>query len=268
MKSETTKRDQSVSDIDLALCRATVYSALALGFRTPTDESIARIIEPENSAALAAAAACIDFDGEKNLVEIIDALAQAGRAAAPSLSASYIAAFGHNAGGSVAPYETEYGNEALFQQPQELGDLMGFYRAFGLTVRHDRHERADHISCECEFLSFLAMKEAFALEHRDKEMLADTLKAQKLFLRDHLGRFLPTFTHKLGGEDPAGFYAKLADLGLRFVSLDANRLNIFLGAANLPLRPANDDRVPMACGSGAECAAMPGACSPEEADSV
>ncbi|MDH3445914.1 MAG: molecular chaperone TorD family protein, partial [Deltaproteobacteria bacterium] len=166
------------------------------------------------------------------------------------------------------PYETEYGNEALFQQPQELGDLMGFYRAFGLTVRRDQHERADHISCECEFLSFLAMKEAFALEHRHKEMLADTLKAQKLFLRDHLGRFLPTFTHKLGREDPAGFYAKLADLGLRFVSLDANRLSIRLGAANLPLRPANDDRVPMACGSGAECAAMPGACPPEGADSV
>jgi len=36
----------------------------------------------------------------------------------------------------------------------------------------------------------------------------------------------------------------------------------------LPLRPADDARVPMACGSGAECATMPGACVPEGADSV
>ncbi len=268
MKSETTRSDQHANDIDFALCRATVYSALALGFRPPTDENIARIIEPENSAALAAAAACIDVDGGKRLVDSIGALARAGRAAASTLGASYLAVFGHSAGGSIAPYETEYGNEALFQQPQELGDLVGFYRAFGLDVRRDQHERADHISCECEFLSFLTMKEAYALEHRDTEMLADTRKAQKLFLRDHLGRFLPTFTHKLDREEPAGFYAKLADLGLRFVSLEANQMGIRLGAANLPLRPANDDRVPMACGSGAECAAMPGACAPEEADSV
>ena len=70
----------------------------------------------------------------------------------------------HRPRGTITPYETEYGNEALFQQPQELGDLMGFYRAFGLAMKQDRRERADHISCECEFLMFLALKEAYALE--------------------------------------------------------------------------------------------------------
>ena len=34
------------------------------------------------------------------------------------------------------------------------------------------------------------------------------------------------------------------------------------------LRPADDDRVPMACGDGADCAAMPGACAPEGSDSI
>jgi len=268
MDSTTKPLDQDINAIDAALCRATLYSALALAFRPPTDETVARIIEPENSAALAAAAALIDSDGKTNLAGAIDALAAAGRAEVSTLASSYRALFGHTARGIVAPYETEYGNEALFQQPQELGDLMGFYRAFGLAVRLDRHERADHISCECEFLAFLAMKEAYALEHHDPAMLEDTLKAQRLFLRDHLGRFLPTFTQQLGREHAAGFYAKLADLCLRFVSQETDRLGVGLGAANLPLRPADDDRVPMACGSGAECATMPGACVPEEADSV
>ena len=267
MNSMTPSVDQDISPIDAALCRATIYSALALAFRPPTDETITRIIEPENSAALAAAAALIDSSSKTNLAGAFETLAASGRAVS-ILASSYRALFGHTARGIVAPYETEYGNEALFQQPQELGDLMGFYRAFGLAMRVDRRERADHISCECEFLAFLAMKEAYALEHHNSAMLEDTVKAQKLFLRDHLGRFLPTFTQQLGREHAAGFYAKLADLCLRFVSQETNRLGIRLGAANLPLRPADDERVPMACGNGAECAAMPGACVPEGADSV
>lgn len=267
MNSMTPSVDQDISPIDAALCRATIYSALALAFRPPTDETITRIIEPENSAALAAAAALIDSSSKTNLAGAFETLAASGRAVS-ILASSYRALFGHTARGIVAPYETEYGNEALFQQPQELGDLMGFYRAFGLAMRADRRERADHISCECEFLAFLAMKEAYALEHHNSAMLEDTVKAQKLFLRDHLGRFLPTFTQQLGREHAAGFYAKLADLCLRFVSQETNRLGIRLGAANLPLRPADDERVPMACGNGAECAAMPGACVPEGADSV
>jgi DMSO reductase family type II enzyme chaperone len=264
----STTVDQDISAIDRAYCRATIYSALALAFRPPTEETIARIIESENSAALAEAAALIDVDGKLSLVRAIDVLAAAGRAAASTLASSYRALFGHTARGIVAPYETEYGNEALFQQPQELGDLMGFYRAFGLSVRLERRERADHVSCECEFMSFLAMKEAYALEHCDAAMLEDTLKAQKLFLRDHLGRFLPAFTQQVGREHPAGFYAKLADLSLRFVSHESNRFGVRLGPANLPLRPADDDRVPMACGDGADCAAMPGACAPEGSDSI
>lgn len=260
--------NQTISELDRAYCRATIYSALALAFRPPTSETVARMIAQENCATLAATAALSNLGAGPDLSAAFDDLAAAGRAELSTLSSSYVALFGHTARGMVAPYETEYGNEPLFQQPQELGDLMGFYRAFGLSLRLDRHERADHISCECEFMSFLAMKEAYALEHNDATMLETTLKAQKVFLRDHLGRFLPAFTRQLGRDHGAVFYQKLADLSLRFIAREATRLGIRLGAANLSLRPADDDRVPMACGSGAECAAMPGACAPEETDSV
>jgi putative dimethyl sulfoxide reductase chaperone len=264
----TCESDQRINAVDLALSRATLYSALALGFRPPTEANLSRIVEPKNTAALTDAAAILDVDEKSDLVAAIETVANAGRIGGATIESTYRMLFGHTARGAVTPYETEYGNEALFQQPQELGDLMGFYHAFGLIVKASEHERADHISCECEFLAFLAMKEAYASEHRDTAMLEETIKAEKLFLRDHLGRFLPTFVRQLSREDAAGFYAKLADLGLRLVSLETNRLAVHLGAVNLPLRPADDDRVPMACGSGAECGAMPGACVPEGADSV
>jgi len=268
MNSTTSPVNRDIRAIDSALCRATIYSALALAFRPPTSETVVRMIEPENCAALATAAALIDVGADPALAAVFNDLAAAGRAELLTLASSYVALFGHTARGMIAPYETEYGNEPLFQQPQELGDLMGFYRAFGLSLRLDRRERADHISCECEFMCFLAMKEAYALEHNDATMLETTLKAQKAFLRDHLGRFLPAFASQLGREHAAMFYHKLADLCLRFIAQEATRMGIRLGATNLSLRPADDDRVPMACGSAAECAAMPGACAPEDTDSV
>lgn len=258
---------REINAIDLALSRAMLYQALALGFRTPCEETMARLAGDDNAGALAEAASLLDSEQESRLVSAVAAVFQAGKGERALLPSVYRALFGHTARGNIPPYETEYGNEALFQQPQELSDLMGFYHAFGLTLKHGEHERPDHISCECEFLSFLALKEAYAIEHNEPEMLAEARKAQKLFLRDHLGRFVPTFATRAGERDRNGFYGNLAQLLLAFVTVESRRLHVDLGAMNLSLRPADDDRVPMACGSGTECAAMPGACATDEADS-
>ena len=269
METETLSTKAQIGEIDIAFARATLYSALALGFRSPTEETIARLGSQDTMAALASAAALLDPAREalSSLLTPYSSLLTRNSSLL-TLSASHRALFGHTARGAVPPYETEYGNEAIFQQAQELGDLTGFYRAFGLTVKPDEHERPDHISCECEFLSFLSLKEAYAFEHGDGEMLEETRKAQKLFLKDHLGRFVPTFAQKLAGEDALGFYARLADICLRLVTLESARLRVTLGGPNIVLRPADDDRVPMACGSGAECMAMPGTGTAEGDDTI
>jgi len=53
-------------------------------------------------------------------------------------------------------------------------------------------------------------------------------------------------------------------VSVRRTTEECARLGLPVGPENLGLRPATDDRVPMACGTGAECAAMPGVCDPEE----
>ena len=218
----------------------------------------------EGAAALSDAAAVLNPNHDSGLDSAAQALAAREKVSVAELSASYLRLFGHTARGPVAPYETEYGAEALFQQPQEMGDLAGFYLAFGLTLNPAEHERPDHVSCECEFLSFLALKEAYALESGDARMLEEARKAAHLFLRDHLGCFVPAFAKKLITEGRGGFYEKLGELCLKFVTVECTRLGVAMGPQSLSLRPANDDRVPMACGSGAECTAMPGVCDAEE----
>jgi DMSO reductase family type II enzyme chaperone len=257
-----------IAEADLAYCRAALYSAWALGFQPPDDEVLSRLLTPDSRSALAGAAAMLYPAREPDLVSIIEALPSVEKPDIPALALKYRVLFGHTARGQIPPYETEYGNEALFQQPQELGDLMGFYHAFGLALKCGKHERPDHVSCEFEFLMFLALKEAYGLEQNNKEMLAETRKAEKLFLRDHLGRFLPAFVTQVIREDPSGFYGLLGELCLRFVRAECVRLQVVLGAASLGLRPADDSRVPMACGSGTECVALPGASMPEGGDAL
>lgn len=263
MKSEDSRPDREVTEVETALCRATLYNALALGFRPSAEETEDRLIRDRSVRALSDAAALIDQTRESALVSAVWNLSATEETSTTQLSASYRRLFGHTACGAVSPYETEYGTEALFQQPQELGDLMGFYRAFGLTVNTGEHERPDHVSCECEFLCFLALKEAYALERGEASMLEETRKATRLFLRDHLGRFLPAFSKKLVREDPRGFYGRLGGLCYGFVMQECARFGIPLGPDNLSLRPAGDDGVPMACGDGAGCTAIPGAGTPE-----
>jgi DMSO reductase family type II enzyme chaperone len=245
------------------LCRATLYSALALGFRAPTKETVDRLILEEGARVLAEAAAALDSANASAICSAALKLS-AGEISLPELSGTFLRLFGHTARGPVPPYETEYGAEALFQQPQEMGDLAGFYSAFGLAMNPAEHERSDHVSCECEFLCFLALKEAYALESDDAAMLEEVRKATRLFLRDHLGRFMPAFARKLVTEGRGTFYGALGELCLSFVTDECAWLGVALGPANLGLRLATDDRVPMACGGGAECAAMPGVCDPEE----
>lgn len=241
-----------MNETDLALCRSAMYEALALGFRPPTTETCERLIHDEQNSALMQIAAMLDVSGSNgkstNIASRVRQLSQC--AELETLEKLYRYLFGFTAHPKVPPYETEYGEEALFQQPQELGDLAGFYSAFGLKL--NTFERVDHICCECEFLAFLTRKEAYALEQGDAEMLETTRHAQRLFLKDHLGRFVPAFVKTLRRENPEGFYGRLGNLCRDFTRWECAHFNIPLGSELMRLRPTEWMEEAFTCGSGEE----------------
>lgn len=228
------------SQIETALCRGILYEALALGFCPPAAETAERL----GNELLADAATAVDPELEERVLGL------AGRkAGVEQLAGRFLALFGHTSRGAVPPYETEYGTDTLFLQPQELADISGFLAAFGLMVDPRQHQRVDHIACECEFLGFLCRKEAYALERGAEEMLEQTCLAQRLFLKEHLGRFGPAVGRKLAREDQGGFYGALGRLCAAFLESECRRLGLPVGPAHLELRPDLPDDVPMACGS-------------------
>jgi len=228
---------------DLALCRSALYEALALGLSPPSPETMARLTSPEGAGALAAAAAVLDAP----LAEVVRRLARP--ATLERLWLAYARLFGHIARGAVPPYETEYGADSLFQPIHEMSDLTAFYRAFGLRLRPEAHERSDHVSCECEFLAFLARKEAHALACDDPVMLDGTRQAIRRFLRDHLGRWAPAFGRTLARQDSDGFFGTLGTLCAAFVSHECTRVGIPAGPEFLRLRSTSLPDAPAACGS-------------------
>lgn len=247
----------------VALSRSALYGVLASAFRHPYNPLFRKFALPEEALALHEA---LSLAGDENIDTLLDAASALTEIAPPTtdpaLAEAFVRLFGHTSRGAAPPYETEYGTGGPFSQSQEMSDISGFYRAFGLEVDSARHERFDHVCCECEFMCFLCARQAQALqdgEHTDAEAVA---RAQRLFLRDHLARFGHTFFFRIRQEAAGPWHDAAARLGMAFLEAECLRLKIPVDREYLPLRATEDVAVPMACGDCTGTCA--GAAIPEE----
>ncbi|MCA9470708.1 MAG: molecular chaperone TorD family protein [Nitrospirales bacterium] len=138
------------------------------------------------------------------------------------------------------PYETLFGNDHVFGQSYTMGDIAGFYNAFGLQLSNDIHERIDHLSVELEFIHYLSYKESYALIHDGPEKLKTVVDAEKRFVKEHVGRWVPLFSGMLKRKADYGFYKALADFTSDWVAFEV----AYLGVTPQPYsetdyRPAN-----------------------------
>ncbi len=244
MSARTRTQTRSSADVDFALCRSAAYDALACGF-APVDEEVhRRVASPEGANALQRALDCLG----------VEATFAPPECTQEELARRREQLFGHTARGEVTPYETEFGVASLFRQPREMQDLAGFFEAFGLRLPRDRHERIDHVRCECEFMAFLARKEAYCKSRRDAETASRVEKAARLFLRDHLGAFAPALGARMQRADDDGFYGALGGVLRGLVEWDCDRVGVEPGNPELRLRVAIEGDVPAAC---ADCPVAP-----------
>lgn len=207
----------------LALARSCIYHNLSALFLYPEEENILSLNWEEAEEAVALLG---NPDGLKEAFRSIGGSLKG----VTDLQSEYIKIYGHAVAGDCPPYETEYGGDQggaaqIFQQSQTLSDIAGFYRAFGLDVSDVVRERVDHISVELEFMAFLAYKEAYALiadgEEKEKaERVEICREAQRMFLNDHLGRWVQDFTRRLEQKAQDGPYSRLARLTGKFLACE------------------------------------------------
>ena len=184
-----------------ALVRAGVYRLLGGAWAYPTPSHL------EDLAGLAESLAA-----EGPLAPAIAAFASAARGAdAEATAQEYVFLFDREA--RCPPYEGAWGDAPqLAGKSALLADIAGFYAAFGLEPSAAHPDAEDHIAPECEFMSALCLKEAYALAEGMTEGLEVTQRAQSSFLGEHLGRWAEAFAVAVKGATPLPYYGALADL--------------------------------------------------------
>jgi TorA maturation chaperone TorD len=127
-----------------------------------------------------------------------------------------------------------------------IGDISGFYAAFGLRVGKDAGERPDHLAMQLEFVGLVLVMMAKALAQNLAEQEEISREALAAFVRDHLGCWLPSFAAHLqtvGGPCMAATGLWLAELW------DALRQAHGWQIDPLPIGPPpNDEGTPYECG--------------------
>lgn len=113
--------------------------------------------------------------------------------------------------------ESSYERAAQASRGPLLARVAAFYDAFGYAPERLR-EVPDHMAIELGFLSFLAMKVAFAMFESKEEEASVAAAAYDTFRRQHLSVWLPEFGEALTSTGSTQFGAIAA------LALDAFRL--------------------------------------------
>jgi TorA maturation chaperone TorD len=226
------------TQVEQALGRAAVYRVLAGAFVHPTP---ARLTELALTAATAAAAA-----GGRLRDKLARFAIAASEADAAALGDEHVFLFGRQV--RCSPYESAYSGLSPFgDKTARLADVAGFYTAFGLAPAAAQPDMEDHVGAELEFMSALALKEAWALAEGEAGALEVTRAAATKFLTDHLGRWAAAFAAAVEAATPLPFYTAAASLLAAWVDAEIAALGASPSRVTGPDDVAADDAEPFSC---------------------
>jgi len=123
--------------------------------------------------------------------------------------------------------------ESVYREGRVMGDctlaVRERYAEEGLGP--EDHLLPDHVAVELEFMAHLARKEAEAWEEGDVDRAETCLRQQESFLREHLGRWLPSFCQRVLTGEAHPFYASLAQRAWKHVAEDIAQVRSWLSTA-------------------------------------
>ena len=180
-----------VDEWETALARSALYELLSrcLAYPSPSHrEALRATVVP-----LVESISTGDPSVDDAIAAVLDGLA----APLDELRAAHTQVFTHIEPEDCPPYESAYGFAEIFRQTEVMADVAGFYRAHGLRVGGSERERPDNVVTELEFMSFMARKEAVALDQLGPEEIDECRRTQARFLQDHLGCWAVDFGRRL-----------------------------------------------------------------------
>lgn len=218
------KISENVEDL---LSASQIYQFLSTCLLEPNKETLALL---NNKEYMEEVKSCLEQHGNGELSETFKELHEGLKNAdVETLTQGYRNTFG---GATVAmdcpPYEMYFSGSHIWQQTQDLSDISGFYKAYGIEIEDDKSSsrRWDHIAVELEFLHFLTYKLAYAIENHGDEKQESCLSGKKKFLNAHIGRWIHAFSKSVFKKSPEAFYRQAAKLANSFVHIEMKKLNV------------------------------------------
>lgn len=230
--------DQTLEE---AIVRSAVYELCSRALSYPTDA---------HDAALERLRSVLDgvwIGSDATSTAISDVLGEAAAAERHDTMRSHGKLFQLIESRDCPPYETAYETRDVFRMTDVMADVAGFYAAHGLVIGGVERERPDHVLAECEFMSFLATKEAVAIEAGRDDAAEECRRSSAMFLQDHLGRFAEAFGGRAAALAESPLHAAAGRLLASWVTDDMDHLEVTPARLHEPLPlPERDDD---ACGS-------------------
>jgi TorA maturation chaperone TorD len=234
----------TVAADEVTLSRAILYRLLSLACAYPTPDACKSL---RGVAETAAVAASVIGPGVACEVRRLCSVLQ--EANDEALERTHTTVFTMTTSTLCPAYETAYTAKHLFQASEQMADVAGFYRAFGVEAHG---ERPDGLAMELEFAYLLALKEAYALEHHGRAQVAICKKAERAFFRDHLGRWGCAIGDRMMAADPAGVVGAAGRLLNAFLVWERRHLRAGAPTAlpEQPYRPeeSSDEQPPCMAG--------------------
>ncbi|MCS6799866.1 MAG: molecular chaperone TorD family protein [Myxococcota bacterium] len=188
--------------------RAATHRALAIALAPPRP-GLADELEGLAAEAIAPARAGL---------EALAALATDG-----NLDAAYHELVGPS--GVVRDSESDHDLRGLSNKGAVIADIAGFYRAFGYAPEEEQALPLDHIARELDFVAFLELRSALAIDDGLEEAERVCAAAIDAFVRDHLGRFVRSLLARVARCSAHPFYERLGtEADAILVALYGNRL--------------------------------------------
>lgn len=218
------KISENVKDL---LAASQIYQFLSTCLLEPNKETLALL---NNDEYMEEVKSCLGLHGNGELSDTFNELREGLKGAdVEKLAQGYRNTFG---GATVAmdcpPYEMYFSGSHIWQQTQDLSDISGFYKAYGIEVEEDKasNRRWDHVAVELEFLHFLTYKLAYAIENHGDDKQEACLSGKKKFLNAHIGRWIYAFSKSVWKKSPEAFYRHASKLANSFVHLEMKNLNV------------------------------------------
>ena len=104
-------------------------------------------------------------------------------------------------------------------------DVKKFIESLGLEYKETDRSIPDHISVELEMMQKVIAKEAEEWNKKGQKEAQHYVKIEKMFMEDHIMKWVPQFCDKVIAEAELSFYREMAELTKSFLALEKEEIN-------------------------------------------